>query len=144
MLVRLRAIKLSCGPNLPRQRLTRWAHRNLPRCFASRNAKRYTKQRGSLLWTTGTTRDTVLYIKQSGAFLFRPETCFYSGVDKKACTDLSASVNIIYPRSTNIPFRLIGPMVIFLPLLKSVGVFIHLQEPCCRAPVIPGKFPCYL
>jgi len=28
----------------------------IPRCFASRNAKRYTKQRGSRLWTTGTTR----------------------------------------------------------------------------------------
>ena len=37
------------------QWLTRWAHRNLPRCFAPRNRKRYTKQRGSLLWTTGTT-----------------------------------------------------------------------------------------
>ena len=37
------------------QWLTRWVHRNLPRCFAPRNAKRYAKQRGSLLWTTGTT-----------------------------------------------------------------------------------------
>ncbi len=32
-----------------------WITEDLPRCFASRNAMRYTKQRGSPLWTTGTT-----------------------------------------------------------------------------------------
>ncbi|MDP6737157.1 MAG: hypothetical protein QF732_11780, partial [Nitrospinaceae bacterium] len=55
--------------------------RDLPRCFASRNAKRYTKQRGSLLWTTGTTRNTACDITSSDAFLLRPVVYFYSGVD---------------------------------------------------------------
>jgi len=48
------------------------AHRDLPRCFASRHAKRYTKQPGPLLWTTGTTRIIVFCITLSGAFLLRP------------------------------------------------------------------------
>ncbi len=62
------------------RRVVGYALRNLPRCFAPRNAKRYTKQRGSLLWTTGTTRKTALRINQgrptiprlNGAFLLRP------------------------------------------------------------------------
>ena len=67
----------------PSSRLTRWAHRDLPRCFASRNAKRYTKQRGSLLWTTGTTRNTTHRSTSSGPVLRRPLDQFYSAVDKR-------------------------------------------------------------
>ncbi len=43
-----------------------------PCCFASRNAKRYTKQRGSLLWTTGATRKAAHHIKQGKLNLLRP------------------------------------------------------------------------
>ncbi len=43
--------------------------------------KRYTKQRGTLLWTTGTTRNTEFFIKSSGVLLLRRMVCFYSGVD---------------------------------------------------------------
>ena len=43
--------------------------------------KRYAKQHGSLLWTTGTTRNTEYYIIQSGVLLLRPMVYFYSGVD---------------------------------------------------------------
>ena len=65
----------------PRPRLPRWVHRHLPRCFASRIAKRYTKQRGSLLWTTGTTRNTANGITSSGLNLLRPSDQSYSAVD---------------------------------------------------------------
>ncbi len=43
--------------------------------------KRYTKQRGPLLWTTGTTRNTGYCFIEGGVFLLRPLVCFYSGVD---------------------------------------------------------------
>ena len=42
--------------------------------------KRYTKQRGTLLWTTGTTRNTEFFIKSSGVLLLWRMVCFYSGV----------------------------------------------------------------
>ena len=61
--------------------MPRWVHRHLPRCFASRIAKRYTKQRGSLLWTTGTTRNTANGITSSGLNLLRPSDQSYSAVD---------------------------------------------------------------
>ena len=55
--------------------------RDLPRCFASRNAKRYTKPRGALLWTTGTTRNTSNGLTPTGQVLLRPLGQFYSAVD---------------------------------------------------------------
>ena len=61
--------------------LTRWAHRRLPRCFAPRNAKRYAKQRGALLWTNGTTRNTAYRITENGPVLRRPLDLFCSAVD---------------------------------------------------------------
>ena len=65
----------------PRSWLTRWAHRHLPRSFAPRTARRYTKQRGPLLWTTGTTRNTAYCVIEGGVLLLRPLVYFYSGVD---------------------------------------------------------------
>ena len=62
--------------------LTRWAHRHLPRCFAPRNAKRYAKQRGALLWTNGTTRNTAYRITENGPVLRRPLDLFCSAVDR--------------------------------------------------------------
>ena len=61
--------------------MTRWAHRHLPRCFAPRNAKRYAKQRGALLWTNGTTRNTAYRITENGPVLRRPLDLFCSAVD---------------------------------------------------------------
>ena len=63
--------------------LTRWAHRHLPRCFAPRNAKRYAKQRGALLWTNGTTRNTAYRITENGPVLRRPLDLFCSAVDMR-------------------------------------------------------------
>ena len=53
--------------------------------------RRYTKQRGALLWTTGTTRNVVFCFtprdliprRHSGVLLLRPLVCFYSGVDSR-------------------------------------------------------------
>ena len=63
--------------------MTRWAHRHLPRSFAPRTARRYTKQRGPLLWTTGTSRNTAYCVIEGGVLLLRPLVYFYSGVDTK-------------------------------------------------------------
>ena len=40
--------------------------------FAPRNAKRYAEQRGALLWTNGTTRNTAYRITENGPVLRRP------------------------------------------------------------------------
>ena len=45
-------------------------------------AKRYAKQRGSLLWTTGTTRNTSYGITSSGPILLRPLDQSCSAVDR--------------------------------------------------------------
>ena len=73
--------------------MTRWVHRDLPRALRRlrlRHALR--RPRGSLLWTTGTTRNAVIRItpsgpdlrRPSGAFLLRPVVYFYTGVDRIA------------------------------------------------------------
>ena len=41
----------------------------------------YTKQRGPLLWSTGTTRNTAYCVIEGGVLLLRPLVYFYSGVD---------------------------------------------------------------
>ena len=66
------------------------AHRHLPRRFASRNTERYAKQRGALLWTTGTTRNTAHKITSSGLVWLRPLVWFCSAVDtEQVCRGLS-------------------------------------------------------
>jgi DNA replication protein DnaC len=67
--------------------LTRWVHRGLPRALLRQRMKRALRRpRGSLLWTTRTTRSAALGITLNGPILRRPLDQIYSAVDTPSLT----------------------------------------------------------
>ena len=106
-------------PDKPSPWLTRWAHRHLPRCFASRNASATRSSGGSLLWTTGTTAQRWAESHQVVHF-YAGQWCTFTPA--LTARDLSGEdiVRLILD-GTGVKARLDG-RVLSIPLLVVLGV----------------------